>query len=94
MAWTNLGTALQQLRRFDEAIDAHTRAQQTFHQVGDAHREAMAWLGLGLDHANAGAREEAVKALSQAVPLFEVSGDDHTAAAVRDLIAQIQGNPD
>ncbi|WP_394328548.1 hypothetical protein, partial [Nocardiopsis flavescens] len=82
------------VRRFEEAIEAHTRAQQAFQQVGDAHSEAQAWLGLGLDHANADVREKAVDALSRAAVLFEATGDDHTTAAVRHLIVQIQEGPD
>ncbi|MFE3456007.1 NB-ARC domain-containing protein, partial [Nocardiopsis aegyptia] len=41
-AWNNLGLALQEMHRFEEAVDAHTRARNLHHHVGDAHGQAQA----------------------------------------------------
>ncbi|MFI7448484.1 tetratricopeptide repeat protein [Nonomuraea sp. NPDC049714] len=37
-ALNNLGNALQEVRRFEEAITAHQDAAAIFREVGDAHR--------------------------------------------------------
>ncbi|MFD8863465.1 hypothetical protein ACFV1F_03500 [Streptomyces sp. NPDC059590] len=37
MALDNLGGALAEVRRFSEAIDAHTQAANLFRELGDRH---------------------------------------------------------
>ncbi|MEY9211633.1 hypothetical protein NI17_009460 [Thermobifida halotolerans] len=76
------------------SVEAHTRARQVFQRVGDAHGEAQAWTGIGLVLAASGEAGKAVKALAQAVALFEATGDAHRAAIVRELIARVRKGPD
>ena len=45
--WHNLGVALQEARRFDEAITAHQQAAALFSELGDRHGEALALDNLG-----------------------------------------------
>ena len=61
-AWTNLGAALAAVRRFEEAIEAHTRAHDLYQQVDDAHGEARAWNNLGVALAAVRRFEEAIEA--------------------------------
>ena len=42
MALTNLGSALQEARRFDEAITACQDAAAIFRETGDEHNERIA----------------------------------------------------
>jgi hypothetical protein len=42
MALDNLGLALREARRFDEAISAHQDAAAIYRETGDQHREGMA----------------------------------------------------
>ena len=48
MALSNLGAALAEVRRFEEAIRAHQDAAAIFRETGDRHREGMALNNLGL----------------------------------------------
>ena len=41
MALGNLGTALQKLERFEEAITAHQDAAAIFRETGDRHSEGI-----------------------------------------------------
>ncbi|GAA2652538.1 hypothetical protein GCM10010425_77770 [Streptomyces spororaveus] len=41
-ALNNLGIALRETQQFEEAIDAHTQAATTFHELGDRHSEGTA----------------------------------------------------
>ncbi|MFI5649282.1 tetratricopeptide repeat protein, partial [Kitasatospora sp. NPDC051705] len=41
-ALNNLGLALQEVRRFEEAIDAHTRAATIFRDLDDHHAKGQA----------------------------------------------------
>ena len=44
----NLGIALREVRRFDEAITAHQDAAAIFRETGDRHGEGTALTNLGL----------------------------------------------
>ncbi|MEU9900049.1 tetratricopeptide repeat protein, partial [Streptomyces phaeochromogenes] len=46
-SWNNLGLALKELRRFDEALHAHQTARNQHQQAGDTHGEATSWNNLG-----------------------------------------------
>ena len=48
MALNNLGIALREVRRFEEAITAHQDAAAIFRETGDRHGEGMALDNLGL----------------------------------------------
>jgi tetratricopeptide (TPR) repeat protein len=76
----NLGSALRETGRAEEAIDAHTRARTLFQAVGDRHREAMAWTTLGSALWETGRAEEAIDAHTRARTLFQAVGDRHGQA--------------
>ncbi|MDX3488416.1 tetratricopeptide repeat protein, partial [Streptomyces sp. ID05-18] len=46
-AWNNLGSALQDLRRFDDALHALETARDLYQQTVDTNGEATAWNNLG-----------------------------------------------
>ena len=48
MALTNLGLALRQVRRFDEAITARQDAAAIYRETGDRHGEGRALTNLGV----------------------------------------------
>ncbi|AZP23549.1 tetratricopeptide repeat protein [Streptomyces aquilus] len=74
-AWNNLGNALREVGRVEEAVQAHTRARDLYQDVGDRSGEAGAWSGLGLALREAGGVEEAVQAHTRARDLFQAVGD-------------------
>jgi Tetratricopeptide repeat len=51
MALNNLGLALREVRRFEEAITAHQDAAAIYRETGDRHREGTALNNLELDRA-------------------------------------------
>ncbi|TQF07688.1 tetratricopeptide repeat protein [Kitasatospora acidiphila] len=77
MALNNLGGALQSLRRFAGAIDAHGRAAITHRRLGDHHREAMALNNLGVALRAVGRFDEAIEALTQAAAIHRELGDPY-----------------
>ncbi|MCK9873917.1 tetratricopeptide repeat protein [Nocardiopsis dassonvillei] len=92
-AWNNLGAALQEVRRFEEAIDAHTRAREAFQQMGDAHGEAMAWNNLGLALQEVRREQEAREAFERAVQGFRAVGDEHRLAVAQGGLVQFRQRP-
>ncbi|MFJ4524767.1 tetratricopeptide repeat protein [Streptomyces sp. NPDC088810] len=74
-AWNNLGNALVEAGRTEEAIDVLTRARGLYQAAGDGHREAMAWNNLGNALRLAGRTEEAIDAHTRARGLYQVAGD-------------------
>jgi tetratricopeptide (TPR) repeat protein len=76
-SWNNLGAALRQVRRFEEAITAHQRAGELFRETGDRHGEAMAWNNLGLALRQVRRFEEAITAHQRAGELFRETEDRH-----------------
>jgi len=78
MALDNLGAALHQVRRFEEAISAHQDAAAIYRETGDRHGEGMALNNLG--NALRGVRrfEEAMSAHADAAAIFEETGDRHS----------------
>ena len=74
-AWNNLGMALRETGRAEQAIDAHARARDLHQAVGDRSREAGAWDNLGIALRQAGRAEEAIDAHTCARDLFQVVGD-------------------
>ncbi|MFJ8534817.1 ATP-binding protein [Streptomyces sp. NPDC093591] len=79
-AWNNLGNALQEAGRTEEAIDALTRARDQYQAAGDRHNEAAAWHNLGSALGKAGRAEEAIDALTRARDLFQAAGDRYNEA--------------
>ena len=78
--WNNLGLALRDTGRADEAIDAHTRARDLFQTLGGDYGEAIAWTNLGNALLEAGRAEEAIDALTGARDLFQTV-EDHQGEA-------------
>ncbi|WP_119582261.1 tetratricopeptide repeat protein [Streptomyces europaeiscabiei] len=77
MALMHLGLALTETRRFEEAIDHHTRAAAVFRTVGDRDCEAMALNNLGLVLRQARRFEGAIEAHTAAATIFREIGDRH-----------------
>nr|WP_262391817.1 tetratricopeptide repeat protein [Nocardiopsis sp. CNR-923] len=90
MAWNNLGLALAEARRFEEAIDAHTHARTTYQQAGDIHGQARAWNNLGRALAQAGHTERAREALKLAVQSLRDSGDEHRLALAEQELTELR----
>ncbi|NGO49372.1 tetratricopeptide repeat protein [Streptomyces ureilyticus] len=74
-AWNNLGLALWQMGRAEEAIDAHTRARDLYQATGNRYREGTAWTNLGLALWQAGRAEEAIDTLTRARDLYQATGN-------------------
>ncbi|MEU3663170.1 tetratricopeptide repeat protein [Streptomyces sp. NPDC032940] len=81
-AWDNLGSALREAGRAEEAVDAHTRARHLYRDAGERDGEATAWDNLGLALREAGRAGEAVDAHTRACDLSRATGDRHGEASV------------
>jgi tetratricopeptide (TPR) repeat protein len=79
-AWDNLGLALREAGRVEEAIDAHTRARELNQAAGDHPGEARAWNNLGLALREAGRVDEAIDAHTHARELNQAAGDRYGEA--------------
>ncbi|MFE6189296.1 tetratricopeptide repeat protein [Streptomyces sp. NPDC056465] len=79
-AWNNLGTALRELRRFDEALNAHETARTLFQRTGDTHGGAKAWSNLGLVLQELRRFEEALNAHQTDLNHCQQTGDTHGEA--------------
>ena len=73
----NLGIALREMRRFEEAITAYQDAAAIFRETGDRHGEGMALNNLGIALREAGRFEEAITAHQDAAAIFRETGDRH-----------------
>ena len=76
-ALTNLGIALGEVRRFEEAISAHQDAAAIFRETGDRHGEGMALNNLGIALREVRRFEEAISAHQDAAAIFRETGDRH-----------------
>ncbi|GLY42501.1 hypothetical protein Amsp01_085240 [Amycolatopsis sp. NBRC 101858] len=74
-AWSNLGIALQDARRFTEAVDAHRQSLRHVRKVGDRRLEGETWNNLGNALERVRRFDEAVDAHRQAVLLRREVGD-------------------
>ena len=77
-ALTNLGVALVEVRRFEEAVSAHRDAAAIFRETGDRHREGTALTNLGLALRYVRRFEEAISAHQDAAAIFREAGDRHS----------------
>ncbi|MFD4879689.1 tetratricopeptide repeat protein [Streptomyces sp. NPDC058420] len=92
VAWNNLGIALRETGRVEEAVDAHTLARDLYRILGDRPREGNAWTSLGIALRGAGRAEEAVDAHIRARDLYQTLGDRHgEARAWTNLGVALQG---
>ncbi|WP_327400343.1 tetratricopeptide repeat protein [Streptomyces sp. NBC_01288] len=80
-AWNNLGVALREAGRVQEAIDAHTRARDLLVTIGDRELEASAWNNLGVALREAGRVQEAIDAHTRARDLLVTIGDRELEAS-------------
>ena len=80
MAWISLGSALRDVGRVEEAIEAHVRARDLYQAAGDRHSEATAWTSLGSALRDVGRVEEAIEAHVRARDLYQAAGDRHSEA--------------
>ncbi|WP_350284008.1 tetratricopeptide repeat protein [Streptomyces graminofaciens] len=80
IAQNNLGIALRETGRVEEAVEAHNRARDLHQAAGDRHGETAAWSNLGLTLREAGRVEEAIDALARARRLFQAAKDRHGEA--------------
>ncbi|MFJ9937490.1 tetratricopeptide repeat protein [Streptomyces virginiae] len=71
------------MRRFEEAINALTRATALYRDAGDRHREGNALGNLGLALQEVRRFEEAVNAFAQATTIFREIGDRHGNSQAR-----------
>ncbi|MEV0663881.1 tetratricopeptide repeat protein [Actinomadura luteofluorescens] len=77
-ALNSLGVALRRVRRFEEAITAHTDAAAIHRELGDRHGEGMALNSLGLALQQVQRFEEAITAHTDAATIHRELGDRHS----------------
>jgi nucleoside phosphorylase/tetratricopeptide (TPR) repeat protein len=80
-AWNNLGLALWESERVEEAIDAQIRARDLQQATGNRRGEAEAWSNLGMALRKAVRLEESVDAQMRARDLYQSLDDRHGEAA-------------
>jgi tetratricopeptide (TPR) repeat protein len=91
-ALNNLGSALQWVRRFEEAITAHQKAAAIFRETGDRHGEGNVLTNLGAAALGLRRFEEAITALQRAAAIFRETGDWYSEGkALNNLGAALQG---
>lgn len=74
-ALTNLGTALMEVRRFEEAIRAYQNAAEILRQIKDLHNEGIALTGLGLALHQMRRFDEAIPNHRAAAEIFKETED-------------------
>ncbi|MEV0876161.1 tetratricopeptide repeat protein [Streptomyces sp. NPDC006682] len=85
-AWNNLGSALRDLRRFDDAVHAHETARTLYQQTGDTNGEAGAWNNLGTALQDLRRFDEALHAHETARTLYQQTGDTYGEATAWDTL--------
>ena len=75
----NLGVALREVRRFEEAITAHQDAAAIYRETGDRHREGEALNNLGLALVGVRRFEEAIAVHEDSVAMYRETGDRHAS---------------
>ncbi|QKW01699.1 tetratricopeptide repeat protein [Streptomyces sp. NA02536] len=88
-AWSNLGYALWQLHRYDEALDAHTTARTLHEQSGDTRGQAVAWDNIGNALRRLHRYDEALDAHTTARTLHEQTGDILGQAVTWDNVGNV-----
>ncbi|MFF8557133.1 ATP-binding protein [Streptomyces sp. NPDC015501] len=78
--WNNLGGALQELRRFDDALHALETARSLYQQTGDTNGEASAWNNLGNTLKDLRRFDDAHHAHQTARDLHQQTGDTNGEA--------------
>ena len=80
----NLGNALFEVRRFDEAVTAHQRAAAIFRRLGDRRGEGTASVNLGNALREVRRFDEAIAAHRTAAAIFREAGDSRGEGMVLD----------
>ncbi|MFE9016811.1 ATP-binding protein [Streptomyces cyaneofuscatus] len=78
--WNNLGGALRELRRFEDALHALETGRDLHQQTGDTHGEAGAWNNLGNALQELRRFDDALHAHQTARDLYQQTGDTHREA--------------
>ncbi|MEV2248777.1 tetratricopeptide repeat protein [Streptomyces sp. NPDC049970] len=81
-AWNNLGIALTEVSRYDDACNAHTRAASLFASMGDHNEKGKALNGLGSALRESGRHSEAVQIHQEALAVQRTIEDIREQAAV------------
>ncbi|MGW8886630.1 tetratricopeptide repeat protein [Streptomyces sp. NPDC055749] len=76
-AWNNLGLALQNVDRYEEAMTAHETARTIYQTTGAQHSEGKAWNNLGTALHLLGRHAEAITAYETARTLHRTTGYHH-----------------
>ncbi len=76
-ALNNLGLALRQVRRYNEAITAHQNAAAIYRETGDRHGDGMALNNLGVALTEVRRYNEAITAHQNAAAIYRETGDRH-----------------
>jgi hypothetical protein len=83
----NLGMALVEVRRFEEAISAHRGAAAICRETGDRHREGVTLGNLGMALVEVRRFEEAVECWREAAAAMRDAGDREAAGRLEQLAA-------
>ncbi|WP_327270807.1 tetratricopeptide repeat protein (plasmid) [Streptomyces sp. NBC_01218] len=79
-AWNNLGTALKELRRFDEALHAFETTRDLYQRTGNTNGEADAWNNLGTALKELRRFDEALHAFETTRDLYQRTGNTNGEA--------------
>jgi Flp pilus assembly protein TadD len=90
-ALNNLGSALAETGRFEEAITGHHQAADIYQQLGDSHGEARAMGNLGLALIQVGRSADAREAFEHASRLFVAPQAYDDADRVVGLLTTLNG---
>ncbi|MDI6102672.1 tetratricopeptide repeat protein [Actinoplanes sp. NEAU-A12] len=74
-AWNNLGVALREMRRFKEAVEAHTRAYEIFRETRDLHGQGRVWNNVGLALRQVRRFDKAITAHTTARAIYRETSD-------------------
>jgi len=92
IALTIRGSALREVRRFEEAITAHQDAAAIHRETGDQHHEGKVLNNLGVALREAGRIEEAITAHQDAAAIFRHIGNQHHEGIALDNLEMAQAS--
>ncbi|MFB8159311.1 ATP-binding protein, partial [Streptomyces microflavus] len=78
--WSNLGGALQDLRRFEDSLHALETARDLYQQTGNTHGEAITWNNLGNTYRELRRFEDSLHAHQTARDLHQQNDNTHGEA--------------
>lgn len=88
-AWGNLGIALQEVRRFDEAIIAYCQDITICAELDNQYEQAQTLANLGAVHVERDDPDQARQAWIDAVDLYTAVGADDDAARVQEWMGDL-----